>query len=159
MPDTQAQEQLIEKWEDTDKKLERERLPHQDDWKNEKRQTGHRMTSNEVIYRVMKMNPSIWVEESKRHPENVGFYYASPLLGAKTFTGAHMKKGPVREFSLVKTDAADRPIGVEYGWREVLKRLLKLKLITWEQIKRRFPITESTPSAAFDEQTREERNA
>jgi hypothetical protein len=155
---TAQQEELDRLWQETDKQLERERIPRQEDWKNRERQRGTAMHSNELIRRVIKLNPAIWAEDSIRCKGNAGFYYPSPVFGSKTFTGAHFKKGMVREFSVVFVDAADRPVAVEYGWREVLCRLLKLKLISWDQIKANFPLYESIRSEAFDQKTQELKN-
>lgn len=155
LPSSQ-QEKLVELWEDTDKKLAPERLPQQDQWKNADRQRGIPLDSNEVVRRVQKMNPFVWAEDSINCRGHVSFYFVKQ--GHKEFTGAFLKKGMVFEFSRIYVDAADRPVGVEYGWREMLHRLLKKKLITWGQIVKHFPIYSSARSEAFDRQTQELRS-
>lgn len=149
-------DELERLWEDTDRQLERERLPQQEDWKNPERQQGISLHSNELIRRVKKMNPAIWVEDSQRFRDRAGFYYATP--NARLFSGAHFKKGMVHEFSRIFTDTADRPVAVEYGWREVLHRLMKKRLVSWEQVKRNFPVYDSVVSEAFDRQTQKYKN-
>lgn len=151
-------DELARLQEDTDKQLERERVPHQEDWKNEERQRGLSIHSNELIRRVKKMNPAIWAEDSQRFRDRVGFYYSTPLWDEKRFTGAHFKKGMVHEFSRIFTDLADRPVAIEYGWREVLHRLMKKRLISWDEVKRNFPIYDSAVSEAFDRQTQKYKN-
>lgn len=153
---TRDAERLAELWEKTDKDLARERVPDQDDWKNEDRQKGRIITSNQLVRHVEEMNPKVWAEDSVNCPGHANFYYTD-VLGMKRCAGSPFKKGPLREFTLVHTDRADRPVGIEYGWREVLHRLMRRKLITWDQVKQRFPIYSSTPAEAFERQTREMR--
>ena len=150
------QEKLAELWEDTDKQLQQERVPDQENWKNADRQRGIPLDSNELVRRVQKMNPLLWVEDSLGCPGHAGFYFVKQ--GHKAFSGAHFKKGMVFEFSRIYVDAADRPVGLEYGWREVLHRLLKKRLLTWGQIVKQFPIYASVRSEAFDRQTQELRS-
>lgn len=151
MPELKHNESLARLWQETDKQLERERIPNQDDWKNADRQRGIPLDSNELIRRVLKMNPAIWPEDSLYCRGHVGFYFARD--GRKEFSGAHCKKGIVYEFSRIYVDAADRPVAIEYGWREVLHRLLKKKLIKWNQMTKLFPIYNSVRSEPFDRQT------
>lgn len=152
LPGSQKDE-LARLWEDTDKQLEAERIPGQEDFKNEDRQRGIPLDSNELVRRITKMNPFVWVEDSLRCPGHAGFYFAKHEQ--KFFSGAHFKKGTVFEFSRIYVDAADRPVAVEYGWREVLHRLMKKKLVTWGQIVKYFPIYNSVRSEPFDRQTQE----
>jgi hypothetical protein len=151
-PESQKDE-LARLWEDTDKQLEAERIPGQEDFKNQDRQRGIPLDSNELVRRITKMNPFVWVEDSLRCPGHAGFYFAKHEQ--KFFSGAHFKRGMVFEFSRIYVDAADRPVAVEYGWREVLHRLMKKKLITWGQIVKHFPIYASARSEAFDRQTQD----
>jgi hypothetical protein len=159
MPD----EELARLYEDTDRQLARDRIPDQDEWKKDRRAIS--IHSNELISRIKLMNPLIWAEDSiKFKHERISLYYPSSLGQLKCYTGAHFAKGMVREFSQVFTDASDRIawVGtkppVDYGWREVLRRLLKLRLITWKQVQQHFPIYESSASEAFDRQTRKFKN-
>lgn len=149
-------DELHRLWEDTDKKLERCRLPDQDNWKRDRR--GISIHSNELIRRVKAMNPSVWAEDSINLKEQIGLYYASAGLGIKRYSGAHFKRGMVREFSQVSCDRADLPTGIEYGWREVLHRLLKVRLVSWRQILEQFPIYDSPSSEAFDRQVQRFKN-
>jgi hypothetical protein len=152
MPELKHNETLARLWEETDKKLRAERLPNQEDWKNVDRQRGLPIDSNELVRRIRKMSPFLWVEDSLNCPGHAGFYFSS-FDGQKQFSGAHFKKGTVFEFSRIYVDAADRPVAVEYGWREVLHRLLKKKLIKWKQMVKVFPIYNSVRSEPFDRQT------
>lgn len=155
LPSSQ-QEKLAELWEDTDKQLAADRFPQQEEWTNAERQRGIPLDSNEVVRRVQKCNPFIWAEDSINCSGHISFYFVK--YGHKTYTGAFLKKGIVFEYSRIYVDASDRPVAVEYGWREVLHRLSKQRLVTWGQIVKHFPIYSSARSAAFERQTRELRS-
>jgi hypothetical protein len=150
-------EKLAELWEKTDKDLARERIPNQDDWKNEDRQQGNWLHSNELVRRILQINPTVWAEDSINCPGHANFYYRSPN-GTKMCAGSPFKKGPIREFSVVFVDRADRPIGVEYGWREVLRRLLARKLVSWEQILMHFKLYSSQRSEPFEKAIQQYKN-
>ena len=156
LPSSQ-QDKLVELWQDTDKKLEAERIPDQANWKNAERQRGIPFDSNDLIRRVLKMNPSLWVEDSINCPGHAGFYLVDKY-GQKQSANAHFKKGIVFEYSRIFVDAADRPIAVEYGWREVLHRLLKKKLIRWNQIVKHYPIYSSVRSEIFERHVQDLKN-
>lgn len=149
------QDKLAELWEDTDRRLAKERIPNQGEWTNPQRQRGTPIHSNEVIRRIRKMNPDIWVEDSKISKERAGFYYFDQIRKCRAFTGAHFQKGMVREHVLVYVDRSDRPTGYELGWREILHRLLKKQLITWGQMVQHFPIYQTALSGPFDRQVQE----
>jgi hypothetical protein len=147
-----SDEHLARLQEDTARQIEKERVPGQDDFEKLERQKGHPLSSGELLWRVSKMNSRIWPEEKVLG--RVSLFY-STREGEREFTGAHFPQGVVWEFSQCYPDLAGRPVRWEYGWRVVLHRLMQKGLITWRQIKKLFPIYESTPSAAFDRQTRE----
>lgn len=155
LPSSQ-EEQLHRMWEETDKQLERERIPGQEDFKNADRQRGIPIESNDLIRRVRKMNPFLWAEDSRNCPGHAAFYYVQQ--GKKQFSDAHFKKGIVFEFSRIYVDRADRPIAIEYGWREVLHRLMRKRLISWGQIVKHFPIYSSRRSEAFERYIQELKN-
>ena len=142
-------EELARLKEETGNLIEKERIPGQDNYENHVRQEGTWLHSNEVIRRIVRMNHSIWPEDSVNCPGHANFYYS--FRGAKTCAQSPFKKGPMREFSIVHHDRAGRPVAVEYGWREVLHRLLKRNLITWTEVLINFPIYPSRRSEAFDQ--------
>lgn len=152
-----AEEELHRLWEETDRELERERIPDQEHFTDEERQKGIAIHANELVRRITKMNPGIWAEDSINCPGNAGFYYTKPD-GLKACAQTPFNKGMVREFTRVYVDMADRPVGIQYGWREILYRLLKLKLISWESIQSNFPIYDSVRSELFDAKVQELKN-
>lgn len=151
-----AKEELARLFEDTDKQLESERVPGQENWKNADRQRGIALDSNDLILRVLKMNPFVWTEDSINCPGHANFYFVKN--GHKECAGAPFKRGMVYEFSRIYVDASDRPIGIEYGWREILHRLLKKKLISWAKMVKHFPIYNSARSEPFDRQVQNYKN-
>jgi hypothetical protein len=155
LPSSQAEE-LARLQEDTGKLIERERVPGQDDYENHKRQEGTWLHSNELVRRITGINPGVWVEDSINCPGHANFYYSKD--GRKACAQAPFKKGPLREFNIIHNDAAGRPVGIEYGWREVLKRLLQKRLISWLFIQMTFPLYESVRSERFNQQIRKFKN-
>lgn len=127
------QEQLKAHYEDTDRALMRYRLSDHDDLQDAAKRMGTPLMSNDLITRVEKLTGrKVWAEDSYRDPQNVaGFYHIKK--GEKTFICA-FDKGPMPEFSIVLTDAADLPIKEKRGWRTVLTRLLQADVLTWSQV-------------------------
>lgn len=150
-----ANEQLRAKWEDTDQKLAKCRLPYQERWTNAEYAQGEVISSNELIRRIRNLNPCIWAEDSRAVPGQLGFYYESPKTWQRTFTGAHFPKGMVRQRVLTRTDRADLITGYELGWQQVVNRLLKLRLISWRKVQKMFPTFETELSKEFYWQARD----
>ena len=163
--DSAEQEKLAELWEDTERKLEAERIPDQARYENHQRQEGTWLHSNEVIRRVLRMNSMIWPEDSVNCRGHANFYYPDPITGQKRCAETPFRKGPMHECTIVYKDASGRPapvgpgnVPIEYGWREVIDRLIKKRLITLEQARRYFPLHETQLSEPFDRQVQEFKN-
>jgi hypothetical protein len=152
-----SNEELARLQESTAKLIEKERVPGQDQLEKHEDQNGTMLHSNEVIRRILRMNSLIWPEDSINCPGHANFYYADKD-GVKTCAQSPFKKGPMREFNIIHHDAAGRPVGIEYGWREVLRRLLEKRLISWAQIQMNFPVYESVRSERFDRLTKRFKN-
>src|SRR5262249_48944406 len=90
-------------------------------------------------------NPGLFVEDSVNCKGHAGFYFTE-ADGTKKPTNAHFKKGVLPEFSVIETDAADQPVRVQYGWREVLARLGKAKKLALAQVVRVFGDCETVQS-------------
>lgn len=126
-------------------KIESQRFPDQDNFKDTERQLGSPMHSSNLISKVKKINPRLICEDSINCKGHAGFYYFSQT-GEKKATGASFKKGILSEFSVIETDAADLPVRVQYGWREVLLRLVKAKQLSLKQVLRVFGDTATVQS-------------
>lgn len=132
----------------SDAKLAVNRLPGQEDFKDRERQLGNAMHSSEFVRRVQKLNPALIVEDSINCRGSAAFYYATPQ-GEKTYTNASFKKGVLPEFSVIETDAADLPVKVQYGWREVLLRLVKARQLSFRQVVRMFGDAETVQGSVW----------
>src|ERR1700746_1641476 len=73
-------------WEKTDRQLDQHRFPGQEGFKDTARQMGKPMLSNEVVRRVLKMNPQLFVEDSLSCT-------AQASLSAPTATGERKSPG------------------------------------------------------------------
>ncbi len=120
----------------SDSYLGANRLPDQDNFKDKERQLGKAMHSSEFVQKVLKLNPGILCEDSLNCRGHAGFYYVE--AGEKKYTNASFQKGILPEFSIIATDAADLPVRVQYGWREVLLRLVKARQLSFRQVVRMF---------------------
>lgn len=121
----------------SDSFLGQHRFPDQDNFKDKARQLGHPLHSSELVRRVKKLNPALIVEDSINCRGNAAFYTVD-ATGEKKYTNASFKKGILTEFSVIETDAADLPVRVQYGWREVLLRLVKAGCLSFRQVVRMF---------------------
>lgn len=93
---------------------------------------GSLIHSSELIRRIQKLNANLIVEDSKAVKGNAAFYWTDGKT--KEYTNASFPLGWITEFSVIKTDAADLPVSIKYGWRTVLVRLLKFGVISWQNV-------------------------
>jgi len=154
---TQGLEELARIREMSDSHLSAHRLPNQDDYKDKERQLGRPMHSGVLINEVLKLNHRLVCEDSVNCRGSAAFYYFTPE-GEKRPTNAHFRKGVLSEFSIVETDAADLPIRVQYGWREVLLRLVRAGQLSLAQVLRVFGDTESVQSQNWRRSVQKFRN-
>lgn len=125
-------EQLKKSFEETDSALMQYRLDDHEDLKNAEKRLGKPMQHQELIRRIERCNPRVWAEATINHDTGMNFY--TNRKGVKTCLGAAFEKGWLPEFSIVFVDAADLPVKEKRGWRTVVVRLLKQRIITWEQV-------------------------
>jgi len=140
-----GREELARIREMSDAHLSRNRLPDQDNFKDKERQLGKAMHSSEFVQKVLKLNPNILCEDSVNCRGHAAFYYVE--RGEKKYTNASFTKGILPEFSIIETDAADLPVRVKYGWREVLLRLVKARQLSFRQVVRMFGDAETVQSS------------
>jgi len=124
---------LARMFEETDKDLQRQRFPNQEDFKQAERRMGKIMQSSEFIKRVLSMNRNLIFEESISCKGNGAFYWIKGKR--KVYTAANFKLGWIPEWTIMKTDTADLPTreGLTYGWRVPLQRLIQQRAITKSQ--------------------------
>lgn len=129
--------------QETDKKLQPYRYPDQKSFTNEEKQTGKGMWSNDLVKRIRKANPALFVEDSINVPGCAGFY--KMVDGKKAPAGipnASFRHGFVPEATVMKTDKADLVTEFVYGWRQVLIRLRKSGDLTAGQFQRLYGVVD-----------------
>lgn len=133
----QDREELSRLREMSDNRIAGHRFQDQDNFKDKERQLGTPLHSTELVKRIRKINKNLTVEDSMNCRGHAAFYYHTPE-GEKRYTNASFKKGILSEFSVIETDAADLPVRVQYGWREVLSRLLQARQLSLKAVLRMF---------------------
>jgi hypothetical protein len=125
---------LARMYEETDKDLQRQRIPGQEDFKNAEKRMGKLMHSADFIKRVLSMNRNLIFEESVSAKGNGAFYWMKGKR--KVYTAANFKLGWIPEWTILKTDTADLPTreGLTYGWRVPLQRLVQQRAISKRQV-------------------------
>jgi len=106
------------------------------DWfSNWSRRRGEVLHSSDLIYRLQKLNPHIFVQAQVNFPTDWGLY--SSALGKIQFlTG--LPRGWLTEWSFSLVDSRNLPIEEKRGWRTVVVYLLMKGAITWEQVMQEF---------------------
>lgn len=115
------------------------------DWfRDFSRRRGECIHVSDLIFRLQKLNPHIFVQEQINFPDDWGLY--SSAVGKIQFlTG--LPKGWLTEFSWSLVDDRDLPLHEKRGWRTVLIYCLLKGAITWEQILSEF----GEPQDGFNE--------
>ena len=124
-------EALSRSYEDTDRRIAENRIPDQDSWKESERRIGRSMTHQALGRYVSRSNPAVVMETSLADPSCAGFY-ALDGRGKRYLVAFH--KGYLPEWSIIETDKADLPVRERRGWRTVLMRLLKQRILSFRQI-------------------------
>lgn len=137
-------------------KIDANRFPDQDNFKDAERQMGRPLHSSQLVLKISKLNPQLICEDSINCKGHAAFYFVEGK--EKKATGASFKKGILPEFSIIETDAADLPVRVQYGWREVLLRLVKAKQLSLGQVLRAFGDTTTVQSKNWRRDAQKFRN-
>lgn len=135
--------------QETDKRLDRFRYPDQADFTNvEKRYTNGRW-SHELVAKILKMNPKLWVEDSKNVKGCAGFYKMAG--GEKVTAGkpnASFRHGFMPEGTIMKEDKAGLAFEFIFGWRQVLIRLRRSGDLTPSQFRRLYGVVVNSDVSA-----------
>ena len=149
-----AKPQDIEEWDEAKARyihdkieptLELYRQGDHDSFKDFNRRRGEMMHSSDVIFRLQKLNPHIFVQQQINFPDDWGLY-TSALGRIQFLTG--LPKGWLSEFSYALVDDRDLPVEERRGWRTVIIYCLMKGAITWEQTLAEF----GEPQDGFNEQ-------
>ena len=109
------------------------------------RRRGEVLHSSDIIFRLQKLNPHIFVQQQINFPDDWGLY-TSALGRVQFLTG--MPKGWLTEFSYALVDSRDLPVEERRGWRTIVIYCLMKGAITWEQTLAEF----GEPQDGFNEQ-------
>jgi hypothetical protein len=120
----------------TEKRLEAYRHPDQKDFVNSERQNVGGMWSSELVRRIRKINPKLFIQDSRNAPGCAAFY---KMVGDElTYTNASFRHGFVPKYSIMKEDKAGLATEFTYGWTTVLLRLIKLGDLKYNAVVREF---------------------
>lgn len=115
------------------------------DWfKDWNRRKGEMVHSSDLIFRLQRLNPHIFVQNQVNFPDDWGLY-SSQMGRVQFLTG--LPKGWMTEFSYALTDDRDLPTEERRGWRTVLIYCLMKGALTWDQVVRDF----GEPSDSWNE--------
>lgn len=111
-------------------------------------QIGMPLHSDTFIKRLIQLNPNLWFEQANADPEKIGIYLLVPpdavyLEGKKFLFGFH--KGVMPEFTLQEKNPDYQTLDgetftggckriIRQGYRTILMRLVRMKLICLPQV-------------------------
>ena len=101
------------------------------EFKNFSRRRGECIHSSDLIFRLQKLNPHIFVQQQYNFENDWGLY-TSEFGRVQFLTG--MPRGWMTEFSFALVDDRDLPTEERRGWRTVIIYTLLKGAITWEQV-------------------------
>lgn len=141
--------------EENNAMLNRYRLPDQDELSRVHERLGRPMPYQELIRRVLKLNPTLWVEDSINMPGHCGFYrQKQPKFAGdsdKEFLVAFPKQ-VLPEFSSVTLNHERLVTGEIRGWRTVLLRLLQQGALTLSQVQSLVEYTEQPVARRWNQE-------
>jgi hypothetical protein len=128
------------------------RLHDHNDLKDLHKRAGQWMHASELIYRVQKLNPCVYVHQQFNYPDEWGFYV--DVQSRLTYvSGFH--KAWLREFTAILVDDNNLMAGDELrGWRAVLLKLLSKGILRWPQVLREFGDSEGVNANRWRQHTR-----
>ena len=120
--------------EENDAQREKFRLPGQEERKRADLRWGRAMHSSELITRLRRLIPSLYVQNGNI-PGDLSLY---DVRNTRVEYLGYMHEGEMPEFSIVHTDRDDMPVREQRGWRTVLLRLVRAKVLTEQQVNEAF---------------------
>ena len=116
------------------------------DWfKDFNRRKGTPMHSSDLIFRLLKLNPHIIIQQQINFTNDWGLYIVS-VGRIRLLTG--VPKGWLTEFSYSLVDDRDLPTEERRGWRTALIYCLMKGAVTWKQLLNNF----GEPRDGFNEE-------
>ena len=115
--------------------LQMYRQSDHDSFKDFARRRGVAMHHSDLIFRIQKLNPRIFVQQQVNFLDDWGLY-ADNLGRVQFLTGVN--KGWSTEFSWAVVDDKDLPMEERRGWRTVLVYAMLKGALAWEDVVREF---------------------
>ncbi len=137
-------EALAEKREDTDRRLQNNRLPDQAEFTARERRLGRVLHSSEVLRRLRRLGLRLYLTDGL--PGQAGLYIVRN--GELEFLGG-MPLGWLPEYSIAHVNARNLPVREERGWRTLLVRLLKKRVVTERQLLQAFGLPSNGETASW----------
>lgn len=132
-----ADEMLKGLRQSTDRMLDKFRYQDQELLTNKDKRYTNGMWSHELVARILKMNPNLFVENSVNFKGCAGFY--KMVAGEKVAAGkpnASFRHGFMPEATIIEENADRLATEFIYGWRQVLIRLRKSYDLTGPQFRK-----------------------
>lgn len=93
-----------------------------------KERPDYQLSPAQLMKRLIKLNPNLYFERSLAAPKNMGVYLLDPAIeGGKRFIVGMQADDAMPEYSVLNKDGAYEE---KRGWRTVLYRLIKERLVT-----------------------------
>jgi hypothetical protein len=119
-----AEEMMRGVKQSTDKLLDKFRYPDQKSFTEVEKRYTNGMWSNELVRRILKANPNLFVEDSRNIPGCAGFYkLVEKKKVAAGRPNASFRHGFMPEATVIKENSDRLATEFIYGWRQVLIRL------------------------------------
>jgi len=135
----------------------RQRWEHQSEWYDDAARTLNYLSQNEVIRRLQKLIPNLYFTDGRIYGD-VSVYrtygQGQPQLGGNSFEYLmYIPGGLMPEFSVMEFDAKNVPVKeAQRGWRTILLRLIKSKLVTEQKAHEAFGEPRGLGSASYRRQ-------
>ena len=133
----------VREMNDSSEAVKRQRFEHQEEYRNDIARIGRPMHHADLIAKLRKLVPDLYITEGNIKDELAVFRtygQPQPRLEGRTFEYLfYMPTGLMPEFSIYEFNDRDIPTRETMrGWRTVLLRLIKSKLLTEDQCDREF---------------------
>ena len=104
-------------------------------FKSWNRRKGEMMHSSDLIFRLQRLNPHIFVQQSYNFENDWSIYLG---MGGRIQYLSAVPKGFLTEFSWAVVDDRNLPVEEKRGWRTVVVMCLCKGAISWKQVLQEF---------------------
>lgn len=137
--------------EERKREFDRYKLPDQDLLVDAEARAGRPIHFDEFIKTVERLaDHKVWVEWSWGQTNGLNFYRMK--RGKKQCCKAAFQDGVLPEYTILHLDKNGLPYSKTVGWRDVLHKLMKAKVLTLKQVEKAFGPPTPTPSDRWQKQ-------